>query len=246
MTNRLAGKKVIVTGAASGIGWSVAHRFIEEGAEVFAIDLNESILSEFKNAAIVDISKRAEVEALAREIGVIDVQFNAAGFVHVGNILQTSDADWDKSFDVNVRGTHLMMQTFLPGMLAQGAGNFVNVASIGGTMRAVADRYAYGATKAAMIGLTKDIAADFVDQGIRANCICPGTILTPTMAQRIKYVSERDNRPEDDVLREYETRQAVGRMGRPDEIAGLAVFLASDESSFCTGASYVVDGGNSM
>jgi 2-keto-3-deoxy-L-fuconate dehydrogenase len=246
MSKALSGKKIVVTGAASGIGRAVANRFVREGAHVVAVDLNADGLSEFENALVVDISKRSDVEALARDLGPVDVQFNSAGFVHVGNILQTSDDEWDRSFNVNVRGTHLMMQAFLPAMLEQGHGIFINVASVGGSIRAVADRYVYGATKAAVIGLTKDIAVDFVGRGIRANCICPGSILTPTMAERIKYVAQRDGRSEDDVLLEYSDRQAIGRMGRAEEMTGLAVFLASDESSFCTGACYVADGGNTM
>ena len=263
----LAGKTILMSGGSRGIGLAIALRAAADGANIAMLAKTDTphpklegtvhSAAEAIRAAggqalpiVGDVRDDAQVtEAVLKtqgEFGGIDVVINNASVIDLSRSLDLSAKKYDLMQDVNVRGTHLMMQTFLPGMLAQGAGNFVNVASIGGTMRAVADRYAYGATKAAMIGLTKDIAADFVDQGIRANCICPGTILTPTMAQRIKYVSERDNRPEDDVLREYETRQAVGRMGRPDEIAGLAVFLASDESSFCTGASYVVDGGNSM
>lgn len=246
MTMSLNGKKILVTGAASGIGKAVAKRYISEGAQVFAVDINLAGLSEFSNPMSLDVCNRQAVQDLARVIGPIDVLFNSAGFVHVGNILQTSDEEWDRSFNVNVKGTHLMMQAFLPAMLEQGHGNIINVASVGGSIQAVADRYVYGATKAAVIGLTKDLAVDFVDRGIRANCICPGSVLTPTMAERIKFVAERDGRSEDDVLAEYSDRQAIGRMGRPEEMTGLAVFLASDDSSFCTGACYVADGGNSM
>ena len=248
VSGRLEGKRIVVTGAANGIGASVARRFTEEGARVSAIDLNASQLEAIPAASRhqLDISDAAAVDRVAREVGQIDVLFNSAGYVAVGNIFQTSDEDWDKSFSVNVRGTHLMMRAFLPGMLDQGHGVITNVASIGGAISAVADRYVYGATKAAVIGLTKDLASDFVDRNIRANCICPGTILTASMKARIENVANRDGRAISEVMQEYAGRQAMRRMAGPDEITGLAVYLCSDESSFCTGGCYVIDGGNSM
>ena len=248
MGDRLQGKRIVVTGAASGIGASVARRFTEEGARVSAIDLNATLLDAIPAASRhqLDVSDAAAVDRLASEVGQIDVLFNAAGYVAVGNIFQTSDADWDKSFNVNVRGTHLMMRAFLQGMLEQGHGVITNVASVGGAINAVADRYVYGATKGALIGLTKDLACDFADRNIRANCICPGTILTASMKERIENVAKRDGRDISEVMQEYAGRQAMRRMASPDEITGLAVYLCSDESSFCTGACYVIDGGNSM
>lgn len=245
---RLAGKRIVVTGAGAGIGAAVARRFTEEGASVVAVDIDAGALDGVDVALrrVVDVSDEAAVEALAAEVGTVDALFNSAAYVHVGTILETTREDWDRSFNVNVRGTHNVMRAFLPAMLEQGGGVITNVASIGGSMNAVADRYVYGATKAAIIGLTKDLALDFVDRNIRANCICPGTILSPSMESRIAQVARRDGRDPQSVISEYENRQAMRRMGTPDEIAGLAVYLMSEESSYCTGACFVVDGGNSM
>lgn len=246
VAGRLAGKRALVTGAAQGIGRAVAERFMEEGATVTAVDRAPISGLEGGECRTVDVTSLEQVQALAGEAGPVDILINAAAYVHVGTILDCEDAAWQKSFDTNVRGVHYMMQAFLPGMIPQGHGVIANVASTGGSIKAIADRYVYAGTKAAVIGLTKAVAADFIGSGIRANAICPGTIDSPSLGDRIAAVASRNGVAQEQVRRDYAARQPMGRLGTPDEIAWLAVFLCSDEGAFCTGQAYIADGGYTM
>ena len=248
MNDRLAGKVAFVTAAAQGIGRAVAEAFVEAGARVIATDISLDKLSELQGAEIrrLNVLDTAEIESLARSVGGIDVLVNAAGFVHNGTILDCSEADWDHSFDLNVKSMHRTIRAFLPGMLAKGSGSIINVSSIASSVHAVPNRYAYAATKAAVIGLTKAVATDFIRHGIRANVICPGTTMTPSLEQRIEAQAAQTGKSVETVHREFVARQPMGRLGWAHEVAMLAVYLASDESSFTTGAVHVVDGGWTM
>ena len=183
------------------------------------------------------------VAALAREVGPIDVLFNCAGFVHHGTILDCAEADWDFSFDLNVKSMHRTIRAFLPGMLEKGGGSIVNVASAASSVRGIPNRYLYGASKAAVIGLTKAVAADFIRRGIRCNAICPGTVESPSLDQRIAALSQQSGQSVEAVRKAFVDRQPMGRIGRPEEVAALAVYLASDESAFTTGQAHLIDGG---
>ena len=183
------------------------------------------------------------VAELAREIGPVDILFNCAGFVHHGSVLECSDADWDFSFDLNVKSMHRTIRAFLPGMLEKGGGSIVNIASGASSVRGIANRYVYGASKAAVIGLTKAVAADFIRRGVRCNAICPGTVESPSLDQRIATLSAQSNQPVETVRKAFVDRQPMGRLGKPEEIAMLAVYLASDESAFTTGQIHLADGG---
>jgi 2-keto-3-deoxy-L-fuconate dehydrogenase len=191
----------------------------------------------------LDATDAAAIGALAREVGTADILFNCAGFVHAGNILACNEQDWDFSFDLNVRSMYHMIRAFLPGMLAQQSGSIINMASIASSVRAVPNRFVYSTTKAAVIGLTKSVAADFVTSGVRCNAICPGTVESPSLMQRIEAQATESGQGVDQVKRAFAARQPMGRVGTPDEIAALALYLASDESSFTTGAVHVIDGG---
>ncbi len=241
MSDRLKGKRAFVTAAAAGIGRACALAFAREGASVFATDLDEKAVAALKNEGIADASKldvrdSAAVADLARRVGKVDILLNAAGFVHHGTVLECSDEDFDFSFDLNVKSMHRTIHSFLPGMLEQGRGSIVNIASAAGVFKAAPNRYVYGATKAAVAALTRSVAADFVSKGVRCNCICPGTIETPSMLQRAA-----DAGPNGREL--FVSRQPMGRLGTAEEIASLAVYLASDESAFTTGVAHVIDGG---
>src|SRR5271155_5201034 len=247
MAGRLAGKTAVLTAAAAGIGRATAEGFPREGARVIATDIDLDGLAGLKaETRKLDVRSSEAVEALAREIGAIDVLFNCAGFVHHGTVLDCSDADWEFSFDLNVKSMHRTIQAFLPGMLERGKGSIVNVSSGASSVRGIPNRYVYGASKAAVIGLTKAVAADFIRSGIRCNAICPGTIDSPSLAARISTLAVQQGRSVEDVRKEFEARQAMGRIGTPEEIAALAVYLASDESSFATGSIHIVDGGFSL
>lgn len=241
MSGRLQGKRAFVTAASAGIGRACAIAFAREGAHVYASDINESAFAELKQAGVaetfkLDVLSSEAVNEAAKRIGKIDILLNAAGFVHHGTVLECSDKDWDFSFDLNVKSMHRTIKAFLPAMLAAGGGSIVNIASAAGVLKAAPNRYVYGATKAAVAALTRAVAADFITKGIRCNCICPGTIETPSMLGRAAAQG-----PEG--MKNFVARQPLGRLGTAEEIAMLAVYLASDESSFTTGGAHVADGG---
>jgi 2-keto-3-deoxy-L-fuconate dehydrogenase len=252
MTRRLEGKVALVTAAGQGIGRAIAEAFLAEGARVIATDLEETKLQDLIGAEPrkLDVRSTPEVEALAkaimREIGAPNVLVNCAGYVHNGSVLDCPEEDWNFSFDLNVTSIHRTLRAFLPGMLANGGGSIINISSAVSSIRGVPNRYAYGATKAAIIGLTKAVAADFIKQGIRANAICPGTIESPSLEQRITTLASETGRPIEEIRRGFVDRQPMGRLGRPAEVAALAVFLASDESSYITGQPHLVDGGMAL
>jgi 2-keto-3-deoxy-L-fuconate dehydrogenase len=247
MTGRLSGKVAVLTAAGAGIGRATAEMFAAEGARVIATDLDPNLLKGLKGEARkLDVRSAEAVDALASEVGPIDVLFNCAGFVHHGSVLDCSDADWDFSFDLNVKSMHRTIKAFLPGMLERGRGSIVNIASGASSVRGIANRYVYGASKAAVIGLTKAVAADFIRRGVRCNAICPGTIESPSLEARIETLSKQSDQPIAAVRQAFIDRQPMGRLGRPEEIAYLAVYLASDESSFTTGQIHLADGGFAM
>jgi len=241
MGDRLKGKRALVTAAAAGIGRASAIAFAREGATVFATDLDEkglaALVSEgVKDVARLDVRDTSAVGAIAGRVGNIDILLNAAGFVHHGTVLDCSDEDWDFSFDLNVKSMHRTIRAFLPGMLGQGHGSIVNISSAAGVFKAAPNRYVYGATKAAVAALTRAVAVDFITRGIRCNCICPGTIETPSMLQRAAAAGPTGREM-------FVSRQPMGRLGTVEEIASLAVYLASDESAFTTGVAHIIDGG---
>ena len=212
-----------------------------------ATDLDPSKLEGLAGERLeLDVRSTEAVRALAARIGPIDVLFNCAGFVHHGTVLDCSEEDWDFSFDINVKSMHRTIQAFLPGMLERHKGSIINVSSGASSVRGIPNRYAYGASKAAVIGLTKAVAADFIREGIRCNAICPGTIASPSLEGRIAVLAGRQGRTIAEVRQEFAARQPMGRLGQPEEIAALAVHLASDESSFTTGAVHIADGGFSL
>ena len=241
MSDRLKGKRAFVTAAAVGIGRACAVAFAREGATVFATDIDESKLAALKSEGIAEVAKldardSAAVAAMAKRAGKTDILLNAAGFVHHGTVLDCSEDDWDFAFDLNVKSMHRTIRAFLPGMLAQGGGSIINTASAAGVFKAAPNRYVYGATKGAIAALTRAVAADFVTKGIRCNCICPGTIDTPSFRGRAAAGGPG-------AYEQFVARQPMGRLGTADEIASLAVYLASDESAFTTGVAHIIDGG---
>jgi 2-keto-3-deoxy-L-fuconate dehydrogenase len=247
MAGRLAGKTALLTAAAAGIGRATAEAFAREGARVIATDIDAGGLAGLDaDKRKLDVRSNGAVEALAREVGPIDILFNCAGFVHHGTVLTTSDADWDFSFNLNVKSMHRLIRAFLPGMLEKGSGSIVNIASTASSVCGIPNRYVYGASKAAVIGLTKSVAADYIRKGIRCNAICPGTIQSPSLDGRIETLSESAGEPIEKVRQAFVDRQPMGRLGRPEEIAAIAVYLASDESAFATGQAFIVDGGFAM
>jgi 2-keto-3-deoxy-L-fuconate dehydrogenase len=241
MSGRLAGKTCLVTAAAQGIGRACAERFAEEGARVLATDINEAGLASLAGVEThrLDVMDGNAVGELVGAIDGLDVVLNAAGWVHQGTILECSDEDWSFAWDLNVSSMFRVCRAALPGMLARGGGSIVNVASVASSIKGVPNRFAYGSTKAAVIGLTRAIAADFVGAGVRCNAICPGTVATPSLDERMAALGGDPAQ----VRRAFEARQPMGRLGEPREIADLAVYLASDESGFTTGAIHVIDGG---
>ena len=247
MSGRLAGKTALVTAAGQGIGLATASAFAEEGAMVWATDINESSLAALGldrpniQTRRLDVLDSQDIANCAAEIGPLDVLFNCAGYVHHGSILDCSEKDWDFSFDLNVKSMYRTCRAFLPDMLKAGKGNIINMSSAASSIKAAPNRFVYGSTKAAVIGLTKAIAADFIRSGIRCNAICPGTVQSPSLEQRIATQGNVEK-----VRSEFVARQPMGRIGRPEEIAALAVYLASDESSYTTGQIHIIDGGFSL
>jgi 2-keto-3-deoxy-L-fuconate dehydrogenase len=245
MGNRLSGKKTVITAAGQGIGRATALAFAAEGAaEVWATDIDEEALATLAaenlgiSIARLDVTDDAAVQAFAAQRGTIDVLFNCAGFVHGGSILQCGDDEWDVAVDLNIKSMFRTIRAFLPGMLEAGRGNIINMSSVAGAITGVPNRFAYCMTKGAIMGLTKSVAADFVGQGIRCNAICPGTVHTPSLDDRIAATPDPAQ-----AWKDFIARQPMGRLGKAKEIAALCVHLASDESSYTTGQTHVIDGG---
>lgn len=252
MAFRLKGKTAVITAAGQGIGRASAILFAESGATVWAADINQSALDQLAQShpeiktRILDVRDNAAIQKFAEEIGAVDVLFNCAGYVHQGDLLACSEKDWDFSFDLNVGSMYRMCHAFLPAMLKMTSstkkrGTIINMASVVSSIKGAPNRAAYGATKGAVIGLTKAIAADYVGSNIRCNAICPGTIDTPSLAERITAQGDAEK-----VRAAFVARQPMGRLGQPDEIAAMALYLASDESAFVTGQTFVIDGGWSI
>ena len=252
MAGRLDGKIALVTAAGQGIGRAITKAFIDEGARVIATDVDESKLGGLKceKCTKLDVRSTAAIETLAKEVAAqyegLDVLVNCAGYVHHGSVLQCAEQDWDFSFDLNVKSMHRTIKAFLPAMMRKKSGSIINISSAVSSIRGVPDRYVYGATKAAVIGLTKAVAADFIKEGIRANAICPGTIESPSLGERIRDRSRATGKSLAEVERGFIERQPMGRLGRADEVAALALFLASDEASYITGQPHLVDGGMAL
>jgi len=251
MSGRLQGKVALVTAAGQGIGRAIAEKFADEGAKVIATDLDPNKLEGLRaKLRKLDARSQDDIDALGRDVdrefGPLDILVNCAGYVHHGTVLDCSDKDWEFSFDLNVKSMHRTIKTFLPAMLEKKAGSIVNIASTASSIRGIPNRYVYGTTKAAVIGLTKAVAADFIKQGIRCNAICPGTIESPSLEERITEQSRQTERSADLVRQDFVARQPMGRLGRPEEVAWLALFLGSDEASYITGQAYLVDGGMAM
>ena len=250
MAGRLKGKLAVITAAGQGIGRGIAEAFIAEGAQVIATDLDVSKLKSLKKAkkiAPLDARSTQAVDEFAKatikQFGAPDILVNCAGYVHQGSVLECSEEDWDFSFDLNVKSIHRTLRAFLPAMLKNGGGSIINIASLASSVRGLPNRYVYGATKAAVIGLTKAVAADFVRKGIRANAICPGTIQSPSLDGRIETNAKKTGKSLKAVRQDFIDRQPIGRRGTPEEIAAGAVWLASDESSYYTGQTMQIDGG---
>ncbi|MDX2314092.1 MAG: SDR family oxidoreductase [Gammaproteobacteria bacterium] len=243
MADRLTGKRALVTAAAQGIGRATAEAFAAEGAHVIATDVHEDNLAKLDGISGIstrrlDVTDADSVVATATDIGAVDILFNCAGFVHHGSVLDCGESDWDFSFDLNVKSMYFTIRAFLPAMLEAGGGSIINMSSVASSIKGIAQRCVYGASKAAVIGLTKSVAADYIHRGIRCNAICPGTVESPSLQARIDAF--------DDPLearRAFIARQPLGRLGTGEEIAAMAVYLASDESAFTTGTNMVVDGG---
>lgn len=239
MSGKLNGKVALITGAAAGIGRATAELFAAEGAKLIVTDRDLKGLDGLAGDRLqLDVTDAAAITALAQKIGKLDVLFNCAGFVENGTILDNDDAQWEKSFNINVYAMARMIKAFLPGMIAGGGGSIINVASVAGSIKGVPNRCVYGASKAAVIGLTKSVAADFVTKGIRCNTVCPGTVDSPSLQQRLKDTGDYEA-----ARKAFTARQPMGRLGQADEIASIVLWLASDDSQFATGQNFIVDGG---
>ena len=245
MAGRLTGKTAVITAAGQGIGRASAEAFVREGARVVATDLDAGSLASLAGCTTrpLDVTDGAAIDALAAEIGAVDVLFNCAGLVHGGTVLECSDQDWQRAFAVNATAMFHTIRAFLPAMLERGRGSIINMSSVASSVTGVPNRFAYGASKAAVIGITRSVAADFVAHGIRCNAICPGTVESPSLVERVRAQARASGSTEADVRAQFEGRQPMGRLGRPEEVAALAVYLASDESAFTTGTVSVIDGG---
>ncbi|GGD26061.1 SDR family oxidoreductase [Sinisalibacter lacisalsi] len=237
---RLKGKTCLVTAAGQGIGRASALAMAAEGARVIATDINEAALGELSGVETrrLDVLDGDAIATLAAEIGTPDVLFNCAGFVANGTILDCDEKEWDFSFDLNVKAMYRMIRAFLPGMVAQGGGSIINMSSVASSVIAAPNRFVYGATKAAVIGLTKAVAADFISQGIRCNAVCPGTVESPSLEERLRATGDYEA-----ARAAFTSRQPMGRIATAEEIASLVVYLASDDSSYTTGVAHVIDGG---
>jgi 2-keto-3-deoxy-L-fuconate dehydrogenase len=243
LADRLTGKIAFVTAAGQGMGRAAAEAFAREGASVFATDVNAAALQSLAGAPgiqtrVLDVTDGAAVDRVAREVGDVDVLFNCAGWVAHGNLMDCTEADWDRSFDINIKSMYRVTRAFLPGMLKKGKGSIINMASIASSVRGLPNRLAYGTTKAAVIGFTKAIAADHVRQGIRCNAVCPGTVDTPSLQDRINAFPDPVQ-----ARKDFIARQPMGRLGTVDDLVPLFIYLASDESTFATGVAFSVDGG---
>jgi 2-keto-3-deoxy-L-fuconate dehydrogenase len=243
MVQRLAGKTALITAAGQGIGLATAELFAAQGARVIATDIRiDSLEGKPFDVRQLDVRDTQAINALAQEIGSIDVLFNCAGFVHAGSILEASEEDWDFAFDLNAKAMYRTIRAFLPQMLPKG-GSIINMSSAASSVKGVPNRFVYGASKAAVIGLTKAVAADFVTRGIRCNAICPGTVESPSLKERIEEQAKTQGASVDQIQAAFVARQPMGRVGRAEEIANLALYLGSDESSFTTGQIHIIDGG---
>jgi 2-keto-3-deoxy-L-fuconate dehydrogenase len=247
MAGKLEGRVALVTSAGQGIGRASAIALANEGAKVYATDLREELFKDIsaKHPNItgfgLNVLEQQAVDAALKRTGAIDILFNCSGFVHNGTILDCQDKDWDFSFDLNVKAHYRMIKAYLPGMLAKGKGNVINMASVASSIKGAPNRFVYGASKAAVIGLTKALAADFVKQGIRCNAVCPGTVETPSLYDRMRAQGDFEA-----AKAAFIARQPMGRMAQPEEIAAMVVYLASDDSAFVTGQALVIDGGWSV
>jgi 2-keto-3-deoxy-L-fuconate dehydrogenase len=240
---RLTGKTALITAAGQGIGRASAERMAREGATVIATDVNDAALAELAQvpgiiARKLNVLDLAAITALAAEVGPVDILFNCAGHVHNGTVLEATEAEWDFAFDLNAKAQFRMIRAFLPGMLAKGAGSIINMSSVAGPKKGPVNRAVYSASKAAVVGLTRAVAADYVTKGIRCNSICPGTVDSPSLHERLRATGDYEG-----ALKAFIARQAMGRLGRADEIAALVCYLASDEAAFTTGTEHVIDGG---
>jgi len=247
-TGRLQGKTALITAAGQGIGRATVEAYVREGARVIAADINAELLAQLARdtgceTRVLDVTNADAVRDAVAAIGPLQVLFNGAGYVHAGSVLDCDEAAWDFSFNLNVRSMYRLIRAVLPGMLAQGTGSIINVASVASSIKGAPNRFVYGTTKAAVIGLTKSVAADFVARGIRCNAICPGTVESPSLRQRIESQAQAAGQTLAQVEAAFVARQPVGRVGRASEIAALAVYLGSDESAFTTGTAQIIDGG---
>jgi len=241
----LSGKRVLITAAGQGIGLASARYFAQQGAEVIASDINLAALQELQGirAYQLDVTDRQAIRAAAQELGTLDVLFNCAGVVHSGSLLACSEKEWQFALDLNVTAMFHMIQAFLPAMLQQQQGSIINMSSVASSVKGVVNRFAYSATKAAVIGLTRSVAADYIGEGIRCNAICPGTVDSPSLRQRIAAQAQAEGRTEAEVYDAFVARQPIGRIGTTEEIAYLAAYLASDASAYITGTAQIIDGG---
>ncbi|WP_202301796.1 SDR family oxidoreductase [Dryocola clanedunensis] len=241
----LAGKKVLITAAGQGIGFTTATLFAREGAQVIATDINIDGLRGIQGITprLLDVTDSQAIAAIAEETGAIDVLFNCAGVVHSGDILTCTEREWQFALDLNVTAMFRTIRAFLPAMLERNRGSIINMSSVASSIKGVPNRFAYSASKAAVIGLTRSVAADYVTRGIRCNAICPGTVESPSLHQRIAAQAQAEGRSEAEVYAAFVARQPIGRIGKTEEIAQLALYLASDASSYTTGTVQIIDGG---